>query len=257
MGLSQKLVVAGTAGCSALAVWTAGNRRRKLAACTSHVESASADASRASAAEASRASGRRGAVAEAAGDVGGGLEVLVHNVSHADLVLTLIEHFAHPPPQSPPHIDPSPAKPGVPKLPAEPGPPLRCLRGRPVFDQFEPCTKSILSHLARHAALPLHQVSCQSESGARYPVGIDLSFGDTVEGARMGDAVAPALMGDAVTVAQVRDPWGSFHIKGTKRDGGGGGGGGVLPPASHSHPRVTAAVLPLVAILIPDWLRVV
>lgn len=148
-----------------------------------------------------------------------GVELLVHNLSHADMVVNIgdatdtgvrIEHKA-----------------------------------RPQFNQFQLVGEMILRHLheAEAQGVALRPIDCESSFKIRYPVGMDLRCGG--EGVDIGsDSTEGQEAEEAVSSLQRR-----FHLKGLKRRSA------AELPALPAEPRITSVALPLVALLIPEWLR--
>ena len=156
------------------------------------------------------------------------VHVLVHNLSHADLIVHLSPTPEHSKPQS--------------------GNQESVFKARPMFNQFNYVASAILSHLDRVAKdeLQLQTLRSVCEPTFRHmDVGLDLECGGTAAGVSI-DAGGHGGK-DGTTIS---NPWERFHLKGLKRHDG-------LQPVlpQSSHPRVTAAILPLVATLLPRWLQ--
>jgi hypothetical protein len=151
------------------------------------------------------------------------LELLVHNISHADLYLLLKQQ----PIEEAPICGQSEGE--------------GTLLARPQFNSFQPTSELILNHLdqleAAHGAPEV--ISAPSKYKVHYPVGLGLTQHGTVPGAVV----------EAEDMPNVGSPWERFHLKGLKHTADG------HPPTS-TVPQISAVYLPLMAVLIPEWLRV-
>lgn len=140
----------------------------------------------------------------------------MHNISHADLVLLLQER----PPTG-----------AVAATAAEP----RSFIARPQFNSFQPIAEVILGYLDRIAesgALP-RVVNCLSKYRVQYPAGLSL------DGAP--DDATP--------------PWAKFHLKGFKGTASRKAPSELPELASGITPRIAEVYLPLLAVVLPEWIR--
>ena len=159
-----------------------------------------------------------------------GIEVLVHNIGHSDLIL---------------------------QLQADDGDEV--YRSRPRFNQFQPVTSAILGYMdglqARAAArdrrargaltqfcaraqsegVRTEAISCMSKYQVRYPIGLDLQVG-SVHGAQLGSIRVPSEGGSGHD-QPAANPWERFHLKGFRRHDG---TTPDLPQARHAIARARA-----------------
>ena len=148
----------------------------------------------------------------------GGLELLVHNISHSDLYVML----------------------------KKTGPDGKELSdenylARPKFSEFQPASEAVVRHLDEHSKHSSPEVlTCSSKYKVKYPVGLGLTHKGAVSGATVRDASEPGG----------HPPWERFHLRGFKRHDG------QAPKLPDGVPRIVSVYLPLVAVLIPEWLRV-
>jgi len=182
-----------------------------------------------------------GVLSDAGGEAG--IEILVHNLSHADLLVTLSGAGAS-------------------------GGESR--RARPLFNQYNFVSKAIVRHLdaMQAAGAKLRPIEATGSSDKSYPVGISLCCDEMDEGAAIGSS-GEGAQGGGMEGAAIATPWERFHLKGVKRHDRRPGSfkrlrefsSGQEPPMSEEveapleEPRIDAAVLPLVAMLLPEWVR--
>ena len=88
-----------------------------------------------------------------------------------------------------------------------------------------------------------------SKYQVRYPIGLDLQVG-AAHGAHLGTIRVPSEGGSGHD-QPAENPWERFHLKGFRRHDG---STPDLPQAAE--PRVVGAIMPLISVLIPEWLRV-
>ena len=146
------------------------------------------------------------------------VELLVHNISHSDLILQL-------------RLDDKQYK------------------ARPMFNQFMPVALSILGHMDDMAAIGAESglIECVSKYQVKYPIGLDLEAGPT-QGAKI---VADAAAGGGQEAKDIAIPWERFHLKGFRRHDG------AYPELPQTaDPLVVGAIMPHIAVVIPEWLRV-
>lgn len=172
-----------------------------------------------------------------------GLELLVHNISHSDLVVSVKEEA----------IDRVP-------LPT----PGRTFLARPLFNSFMPVTNAIESDIDRQMAEGTTPgvISCQSRYNVQYPTGIDLLQDGQSSGAQVpSKPPAPPPDGGAGAGSSKEEneqlpaaaAWAQFHLKSI--DGKPVVMGRDLASEGRSAPRVIAVYLPLLAVVLPEWLR--
>jgi len=192
----------------------------------------------------------------------GGVELLVHNISHSDMVVTLQEVPAN----------------GT--STATPEPPT--FLARPMFNSFNPISQAIVAHLDSFAAERLQPkvVSCMSKYRVQYPTGLDLTS-DGTDDLILRPGQATVANGEAIDAgdsssssssssgggggggggdgspsapASAASAWGHFHVKGRKDPQG-----AVPQPLDpqHSAVRVVGVYLPLLAVVIPEWMRAI
>lgn len=200
-----------------------------------------------------------------------GLELLVHNVSHADMFMLLASNET----KQPTSADEEELK------------TVQTHLARPKFNQFQPMSEMILSHIAKMVEMEKPPQPCEAVSKYQvtYPVGLRFDLdgneaGDISPGAPVGMEAnsserpqSPPLKGFALRRTQTSDTperllemespgapskptataprsgWEHFHLKGQGRKVE------EEVAANKSQPSVTAVYLPLVAMLIPEWLR--
>ena len=157
------------------------------------------------------------------------IELLVHNISHSDLLVEL----------------------------GEEGPERRSRTylARPIFNKFQPTSEAILAHMKQlHATGQSPTViNAPSKYQIRYPIGFDLSTpnapGSDLDGAALLDAPAEGSDQERAHAA-----WDLFHLKGI--------GSKLWDRSSlgteigNTFPRVMNVYLPLIATVIPEWHRV-
>lgn len=183
-------------------------------------------------------------------------ELLVHNVSHSDVIVAL---------RVPTEMRAQTGSTG--SFTTLPGTDLEpCVLARPKFSSFDYVASTIRERVAaaEHEG-SLRDCVMDSEQGARTRVGF--SFGACGPAAREGGrrAVAASAAVDGGRPVHPSSPprpraraagspimlrgWMDFHIKGTTAE---------LPEAAYkSAPEVVCVYLPLAAVLIPRWLGVV
>ena len=171
-----------------------------------------------------------------------GVELLVHNISHSDMVVALQE-VAH----------------------GSDGLPLGAqgdVLARPVFNSFMPVSMAIMERLEQILASGGQPtvLKCLSQYRVEYPTGLDLT-GGMDEGlviTRSGhehnhDSRQPDF-GSCTSLSEtnISDPWKLFNIKGLKELDR---AAQIPQDAEHSDVRVAAVYLPLLAAVIPEWIR--
>jgi hypothetical protein len=174
-----------------------------------------------------------------------GIEILVHNLCHADLLVILSGAGSD----------------------SASGADSR--KARPLFNQYNFVSQVILGHLdaLQAGGAKLVPIGAQNCSGEVQPIGISLTSDEVVGGAAIVDRGQGAA-GGGMEGAAISNPWERFHLKGVKRHD--------RRPESFKrlkiHPsgtepsrdeqgdeapmhdvRINAVVLPLVATLIPEW----
>ena len=155
------------------------------------------------------------------------IEMLIHNISHSDMVLRVEE-------------DP---------FEAATGQEARRYLARPQFNDFMPVSSLINEKLKEYegeGALP-EVVSVPSKYRVSYPAGLDLRRGGISPGVELTRTVAD----DAPSPSAA---WRSLHIKGSKH---GFLTGRELAERDSSTPRVVQVYLPLLATVLPEWMRAV
>jgi hypothetical protein len=175
-----------------------------------------------------------------------GIEILVHNLCHADLLVTLSGAVG------------------------DSGPGAGVRKARPLFNQYNFVSKVILDHLdsMEAAGAQPRPVVAATASGEVHPIGISLASDEMVGGAAIA-AGAHSAAGGGLDGAAISSPWERFHLKGGKRHDRRPGSfkrlrshpsSGVEEPREEEGEeppmhdvRINAAVLPLVATLIPEW----
>ena len=154
-----------------------------------------------------------------------GMELLVHNVSHADMVLSLREH--------------GPQSVNEEQMPS--------FLAKPLFNTFMPISELVVGQLDRLQANGSQPqvLSCMSTYRVQYPLGLDLT-GETA-----------GLLMEASTTEPSTSPSRQFHIhKSRKELELHRKVEGKRPLSSlESGVRVVAAYLPLIAVVIPEWIR--
>ncbi|KAL1527955.1 hypothetical protein AB1Y20_009326 [Prymnesium parvum] len=150
----------------------------------------------------------------------GGLELLVHNISHSDLYVMLRRQE------------------GTGEEKEE-----FSVLARPKFSEFQPASELILAHLDALKAKYGDPVvnSCNSKYKVRYPIGLSLTQGGAAPGACVTGEDRPG---------NNKPQWARFHLKGFKRHDG------TPPKLPEGNPTIMEVFMPLVAVLIPEWLRV-
>ena len=197
-----------------------------------------------------------------------GVELLVHNISHSDMVLTLQEV-----PQD-----------GSKVLPVDEAP---TFLARPVFNSFNPVSQAIVGQLGAldAAGSTPKVVTSMSKYRVQYATGLDLTNGiddlvmlpsltsdvevggdstsssgaDSVGGSNSSEQhplhtqprhPPPRLRSHSTS--QPHSAWGNFHVKGRRQKES----GAPLPlDPLHSGVRVVAVYLPLLAVVLPEWMR--
>jgi hypothetical protein len=189
-----------------------------------------------------------------------GLELLVHNISHADMLVALREM----------PLDEDGSREGT-----------RTFLARPQFNSFMPVSKAIEDHLEKleTGGVKPGVISCISTYGVHYPTGLDLEVGDTSSGVELkpsprlqrlqnflsGGASSGSPVGDEADSGddgskpspkpgtKAATAWSLFHLKGDKD--GNTPMGRELAVRQSSAPRVIAVYLPLLAVVLPEWIR--
>jgi hypothetical protein len=151
-----------------------------------------------------------------------GLELLVHNISHADMVIRLEEE----------RLDGS--KGGPDEAP-------NTFLARPQFNSYMPVSIAINEELEKQAG---SIISCMSKYRVNYPAGLDLTRNGKTKGALLTPSDG----------ASQPSTWKILHIKGSKN---GGLTGKDLAEQGTSVPRVVAAYFPLISMVIPEWIRTI
>lgn len=174
-----------------------------------------------------------------------GIEILVHNLCHADLLVILS---------------------GV---AGDGGSGADSRKARPLFNQYNFVSKVILGHLDALEAggAKLLPIGAASSSGEVHPIGIRLTSDEVVGGAAIVDG-DQSTAGGGMEGAAISSPWERFHLKGVKRHDRRPGSfkrlrthpSGIEPPRHEEGEEepmhdvhISAAVLPLIATLIPEW----
>ena len=193
-------------------------------------------------------------VASAASDAEPGLELLVHNISHAD-IYCLLKDPSLPSREQPQQLASEALKDRTSHLvldarlsadsvEAEPKVKEQFL-ARPMFNEFMPISELILERLrCLQEGDGVCPVTSPSRYRVKYPSGLSLAGPDGSDGVTVDPGGASAARG--------RAGWSRFHLKGYKRHDG---SKPELP--SDLHPVLTAVYVPLVAVLLPEWLRVI
>ena len=165
-----------------------------------------------------------------------GLELLVHNISHADMVVRLQET----------PLDETSSSTGV-------GFGFRNFLARPQFNAFMPISVEIFNAIAEEEARGQTPgvIACTSKYKVQYPTGIDLQSAGSG-----GVEILPKA--SDVAAGRFSTAWSLFHLKkpadekGTKlvmgRD---------LAAENMTYPRVIAVYLPIIAVVIPEWIRAI
>jgi len=189
-----------------------------------------------------------------------GLELLVHNISHADMLVALREM----------PLDEDGSREGT-----------RTFLARPQFNSFMPVSKAIEDHLEKleTGGVKPGVISCISTYGVHYPTGLDLEVGDSSSGVELkpsprlqrlqnflsGGASSGSPVGDEADSGddgskpsskpgtKAATAWSLFHLKGDKD--GKTPMGRELAVRQSSAPRVIAVYLPLLAVVLPEWIR--
>ena len=157
-----------------------------------------------------------------------GLELLVHNISHADMVVSLRDT----------------------RMGADEGSaPGRTFLARPQFNSFMPISEAIEGEIEAMEARGSRPgvLTCMSKYRVQYPAGIDL---DTPGGEGGVEIIPkPISTGESPPASAA---WAQFHIKSVD---GKSPMGRDLAAEGKSAPRVVAVYLPLLAVVIPEWIR--
>ena len=108
---------------------------------------------------------------------------------------------------------------------------------RPIFNAFMPVAEAINEHLneQEQGGQALKVLTCMSKYRVTYPVGLELPGGVTI-----GGSDGPAAS------------WRAFHVRGGRDTGV---GAKELAEEQGAEPSVVAVYLPLIAVVIPEWLR--
>ena len=170
-----------------------------------------------------------------------GLELLVHNISHADLVVSLKEGRIDG--KTPPDMS------------------LRTFLARPQFNSFMPVTNAIERDLEQLESLGRKPgvINCLSKYRVQYPTGLSLLQSD---GESDGVAILPqrpsieqSAAGDADAASPplpLSAAWKQFHVKQADAQTP---MGRELASIGQTAPRVVAVYLPLLAVVLPEWIR--
>ena len=156
-----------------------------------------------------------------------GVEMLVHNISHSDLLVRIEERL----------IDGGAAG--------------RQFLARPAFNAFMPVSEAInawLNTFEQSNKRP-QVLTSMSKYRVQYPSGIDLTDGASCEGVRLEGYDTPGQPGSGGP-----ETWLSYHLRGAKDSGS---TGRKMAEDGVSVPTITAAYLPLIAVVIPEWLRAI
>ena len=155
-----------------------------------------------------------------------GLELLVHNISHSDMLIRINEEVL---------------KEGA-EVSSES---RRQFLARPAFNAFMPVSEAINAKIdaCEQSGAPPSVLTAMSKYRVQYAVGLDLS-GSSGGGVRLDESAD--LQGEPAS------GWGAFHLRGAKDSGL---NGKELAAMGVSAPRVVSVYLPLIAVVIPEWLR--
>ena len=147
---------------------------------------------------------------------------------------------------------------------AAPAEKRRTFLARPRFNAFMPVTDAIERDLERQETTDQTPgvISCMSKYRVQYPTGLDLHQ----EGGSGGVTILPtvaeqrAAVGDGSAASSLQGPapsaaWSMFHLKGDKSPDAVLTMGRDLAAQATTTPRVIAIYLPLLAVVIPEWLR--
>ena len=140
------------------------------------------------------------------------IELLVHNISHSDLVVTLSDGEQ------------------------------RTYLARPMFNEFRATSEAIMLAMdkMRAAGAPPTLLECLSQYKVPYKLGFDLT----------SEVASVQLDETPDATASPASLWRRFHLKGHKRHDG-----GWTPVPSDTPPRVVSVAVPLIAVLLPEWMR--
>lgn len=162
------------------------------------------------------------------------MEILIHNISHSDFLVRLREE----------------------PIGASSEGSVRSFLARPQFNAFRPVSDACLREL-EHQEENGHKpgtVSAMSRYSVKYPIGIDLQG----ENKSLDGATIPASNegGEKERGEKASSQaWSLFHLKGSKDKIN--PQGSELSEQGTSVPRVVAVYLPLLAVVIPEWLRTI
>jgi len=158
-----------------------------------------------------------------------GMEILIHNISHSDFLVRLREESVGNGTEST----------------------GRSFLARPQFNAFRPVSDACLREL-EHQEADGHKagtVSAMSRYSVKYPIGIDL------QGEKKSLDGATIPMGGQESGDGASQAWSLFHLKGSRDKVS--PHGSELSEQATSVPRVVAVYLPLLAVVIPEWLRTI
>lgn len=167
-----------------------------------------------------------------------GLELLVHNISHADMVLAVRE--------------------SLPEGADGAAEPQRIFSARPQFNSYQPISRGILRQLeavvASGAAIGV--ATSTSKYCMTYSSGLDLTATPVTEQFQQSGPDRPPG-------AAALSPWAPFHLRGEKKPSQTVEEGEERPTrpkqlySPGSVPEIVRVYFPLLAVVIPEWIRAI